>query len=123
MSAQTAFINSILEAAFGGDTYTGGTITMKLFTTGLPSTTGVEVSGGSYAPQTLAFGAAADKAIGTSANAAFDDLPTGTSNTIVAYGIYDGTTLIDEAALSSPFTPDITNNKLEISYSFDMSGT
>lgn len=117
MAAQNTFINNLLDAAFRGLTYTGGTITMALFKTGLPSTTGVEVSGGGYARQTLAFTAASAKEIATSADAVFTDLPT---EEIVAYGIYDGTTLIDEGLLSPSFTADVTNNSLEISYSFNL---
>lgn len=122
MAAQSTFINNLLDAAFRGQTYTGGTITMGLFKTGLPSTTGVEISGGSYARQTLTFSAASGKAISTSATATFSDLPTGSSNTVVAWGVYDGATLIDEGTLSSPFTADVTNNSLDITYTFDLTG-
>ncbi len=55
MAAQTTFINNLLNAAFRGSTYTGGVIKMKLFKTGLPSTTGVELSAGGYVAQTLTF--------------------------------------------------------------------
>lgn len=116
MTAQTSFINSLLQAAFGGGTYTGGTIQMGLFHTGLPSGSGVEVSGGSYARQTLAFGAAAGKEIATNTDATFTDMPT--SQTVVAWGIYDGATLIDEGSLTTPFQADITNNELQVSYRF-----
>lgn len=120
MATTNAFINSLLEAAFGGGTYTGGTITMKLFKTGLPSTTGVEVTGGGYSAQTLSFGAAASKRITTSADATFTNLPT---DTIVAYGIYNDGTLIDERTLTTPFTADVTNNTLDISYYFEITGS
>lgn len=117
MAAQAAFINNLLEAAFGGDTYTGGTIKMGLFKTGLPSTTGVEVSSGSYARQTLSFAAAASKSI-AAAQVTFTDIST--SDTVVAYGIYDGTTLIDEKLLDTPYTPDTTSNELKVTYSFNL---
>lgn len=120
MAAQETFINSLLNAAFKGGTYTGGTIKMALFRTGLPSGSGVEASGGGYARQTLSFSSPSAKSIITSANATFSDLVT--SQTLVAFGIYDGTTLIDEGTLASPFTPDITNNELQISYRFNMTG-
>lgn len=123
MATQETFINAVLEAIMSGDTYTGGTIQMGLFKTGLPSTTGVEVSGGSYARQTLTFGAADNKQIATSTNIVFSDLPTGAANTIVAYGIYDDGTLIDEGTLTSPFTPDVTNNQIDMGYTFDLSET
>lgn len=118
MSAQTTFINNLLNAAFHGATYTGGTIQMGLFRTSLPSGGGAEVSGGSYARQTLTFNAAASKSIAISANASYTNLPSG--QTIVAYGIYDGTTLIDEGMLASPFTADTTNNQLQMSYTFNL---
>lgn len=118
MPATTTFINDLLEAAFKGETYTGGTITMGLFRTGLPSTTGVEVSGGSYARQTLTFSAASAKAIATSSNVTFTGLPTG--QTIVAYGIYDDATLIDEKLLTDSFTADVVNNTLAVSYLFEI---
>lgn len=118
MSAQTTFIDNLLNAAFDGGTYTGGTIKMKLFQTGTPSGSGVEISGGGYAAQTLAFSAASSKTISTSANAVFTNLPT--SQTVVAYGVYDGSTLIDEGLLDTPFTPDTTSNELDISYSFSL---
>lgn len=117
MAAITTFINSLLNAAFDGGTYTGGVITMKLFTVGLPSATGVEVVGGGYAAQTLNFASASAKTISAS-TVTFTDLPT---STIVAYGVYSGATLIDEALLTpSSFTPDVTNNSLEINYSFNL---
>lgn len=117
MATQATFINNLLNAAFRGSTYTGGTIKMALFTGNLPSSGGTEVSGGSYARQTLAFNAASAKSISTSASAVFSNLPTGTA--IVAYGIYDGTTLIDEKTLTQAFTPDVTNNQLTIGYTFN----
>ena len=68
MAIQTTFKNDLLDAAFRGQTYTGGTIP--------------------------------------------------TSGTIVAFGVYDDGVLIDEDTLSTPFTPDVTNNELEINYTF-----
>lgn len=119
MSASTTFINNLLNAAFRGTGYTSGTIKMKLFTGNTPSNGGTEVTGGSYAAQTLSFSAAASKSISTSANAVFTNLPT--SSTIVAYGIYDGTTLLDDGTLTAPFTPSVTNNELDVAYSFNLS--
>lgn len=118
MAVQTSFKNDLLEAAFKGETYTGGTIQIGLFKTGLPSTTGVEVSGGSYARQTGTFGVATDGSISLSSNITFTDLPT--TGTIVAFGVYDDGVLIDEDTLSTPFTPDVTNNELEINYTFTL---
>lgn len=114
MSATTSFINSMLTSGFTG------TITMELYKTGLPSLTGVQISGGGYAPQTLTMGTASAKTIAATSNAVFSNLPTGSANTVVAWGVKKGGTLIDEGTLSSPFTADITNNELEISYSFEI---
>lgn len=116
MAIQTTFKNAILNAAFGGGTYTGGVIQIGLFKTGLPSTTGVEVTGGSYARETVTFASASGGSITLSSNATFTGLPT--TGTIVAFGIYSGATLIDEDTLTTPFTPDVTNNELEINYTF-----
>lgn len=113
MAFTTAFINSTLDSAFAG------TVTMHLYTVGLPSTTGVEVVGGSYSAQTLALGAASGKVKATTTNATFTDLP---SVTIVAYGIKIGGVLKDEGLLSPSFTADVTNNTLDISYEADWSG-
>jgi hypothetical protein len=113
MPATTSFINTMLDTAF-----TGGTLTMKLFTVGLPSTTGVEVSGGSYAAQTFTMTSAAAKKKSASATIVFTNLPTGTP--IVAYGVYKAGTLVQDALLSPAFTPDITNNELQITYSFEL---
>jgi hypothetical protein len=113
MAASTTFINNLLEAAFKGETYTGGTIRMGLFLEG-----GAEVSGGSYERQELTFDAAADKKILTSADAAFTGLPTG--QTITAYRVFDGETQIDQGLLAAPFTATIDNNQIEFSYSFTL---
>lgn len=118
MAAQTTFINNLLNAAFRGQTYTGGVIKMGLFTAGLPSGTGVEVTGGGYVRPTLTYAVASVKSIATSADATFTDLPT--NKDIVAYGIYSGTTLIDEAMLTTVFRPDLTNNELKVSHRFKL---
>lgn len=110
MAGTLAFINGMLDTAFTG------TLTMKLFRGGLPSTTGEELSGGGYAVQTFTMDAAASKIKSSAADITFSDLPTG--NQIVAYGVYLNGTLVDENTLTTPFTPDLTNNELNISYSF-----
>jgi hypothetical protein len=112
MSAVASFINTMLDTSFTG------TITMKLFRVGLPSTTGVEVSGGSYAAQTLTFSSASGK-VKAASSVTFTNLPTG--QTIVAYGIYKAGVLVDEGNVAS-FTPDVTNNSLTITYSFSLAG-
>jgi len=118
MTATTSFINNLLNAAFDGGTYTGGTISMKLFTGGLPSSGGTEVTGGGYTSQTLSFGTASSKKIITDVNATFTNLPT--SSIITSYGVYDGVTLIDEKLLDNPFQADVNTNSLQISYSFEI---
>lgn len=117
MAATVTFINELLEAAFNGGTYTGGTMTMKLFKTGLPSSTGVEVTGGGYSAQTIDFNAATAKTISAGTAVTFTDLPT---DTIVAYGVYDDGVLRDEGLLATPFKADVTNNTLEINYTFEL---
>lgn len=114
MAAQESFINAMLDDAFTG------TITIGLFKTGLPSITGVEVSGGSYARQTLTLSAATGKRKQTSSDATFTDLPTG--QTIVAYGIYKDDVLVDERMLDNAFTADISANELNVSYYFEIPG-
>jgi len=118
MTATASFINGLLNSAFRGVTYTGGTITMRLFTGNIPSAGGVQVTGGSYAPQTMSFSPAASKKVQTSANVTFTNLPT--SQVIVAYGVYDGASLIDEKSLDSPFIADVNVNTLQVSYSFEL---
>lgn len=113
MAATISFINKLLNAAYRGQTYTGGTITIGLFRTGLPSTSGVEVSGGQYARQELAFSAASNGKV-QSNSATFTDLPTGQQ--ILAYGVFDGGDLLDEAMLSSPYTPDLSSNELTVTF-------
>ena len=118
MAATTTFVNALLNAAFAGGTYTGGVITMKLFTGNLPSAGGTEVTGGGYAAQTLSFGAASNKKIQTNTTLTFTNMPT--SQTVAAYGIYSGVTLIDEKTLDVPFTADVNVNTLTVSYSFEI---
>lgn len=115
MAATNTFINTMLDTAFTG------TVTMKLFKTGLPSTTGVEISGGSYAAQTLSFSAASAK-VKTASTVTFTNLPTGPTNTVVAWGVYIGGVLVDEGTFTSPFTADLTNNTLTTGYSFSLAG-
>jgi len=116
MSATTPFINSLLEAGFKGTTYTGGVIKLKLFTGNLPSSAGVEVTGGGYVAQTLTFASASVKKI-TSAQVTFTNLPT---TTIVAYGVYSGATLITEKLITPSFTADLSTNELKVTFDFSL---
>jgi len=116
MAATTTFINSLLEAGFKGTTYTGGVIKVKLFTVNLPSSGGVEVTGGSYVAQTLTFASASAKRI-VSAQVTFSNLPT---TEIKAYGIYSGVTLIDEKLIVPSFTADLSTNELKVTYDFSL---
>jgi len=111
MAATTSFINTILDTAFTG------TFTVRLFKTSLPSTGGVELSGGSYAEQTLSFASAASKSKSAS-QVTFSNLPTG--NTIVAYGIYKSGVLVDEKTLAAAYTPDLSTNEMKLTYTFSL---
>jgi hypothetical protein len=112
--AVTSFVNSMLDSAFSG-----GTLTLHLYRTGTPSTTGVEVSGGTYAAQTVTMSSAASKIKSLTSNASFTGLP---SQTVVAWGLKKAGTLIDEGTFATSFTPDVTNNTLTVSYSFNAAG-
>ena len=118
MAASNSFVNQLLDAAFRSQTYTGGVITMGLFSGGLPSGGGTEITGGGYARQTVSFATAVNKSIQTSTDIVFSDMPTG--KTVVAYGVYSDNILIDEQLLPQTFTADITNNELRQSYKFEI---
>jgi len=80
----------VLDHVFGGSAYTApGTIYAALFTVA-PSDTGggTEVSGGSYARQSMAFGTAASGSISNSGSVEY---PTATADygTVVAMGLFD----------------------------------
>lgn len=109
MAAQTTFINNMLDAAFTG------TFTMKLFKTALPSGGGTELSGGSYAAQSMTINAAASKSV-TADTVTFSNISP--SETVVAYGVYESGVLVDEKLLSAPYTADTTTNELKINYTF-----
>jgi len=73
MSVSTYMKNALLDAFFGV-----GTITMSLHT-GDPGTAGDnEVTGGSYARQTVSYAAASGGSVGNSATATFANLPAAT---------------------------------------------
>lgn len=114
MSAYTTFINSMLDAAFTG------TKVLHLYTVGVPSGTGVEVTGGGYSAQTVTMGTSASKVKSLTSGAVFTNLPTGV--TIVAYGLTIGGTLVDEGTIT-PYTADATNNTLTVNYSFSLANT
>tara|TARA_B100001939_G_scaffold109718_1_gene94811 strand:+ start:806 stop:1189 length:384 start_codon:yes stop_codon:yes gene_type:complete len=80
----------VLDHVFGGSAYSApGTIYAALFTVA-PSDTGggTEVSGGSYARQSMAFGTAASGSISNSGSVEY---PTATADygTVVAMGLFD----------------------------------
>lgn len=82
----------ILDHVFGGNAYTApATLYLALYTA-TPSDTGggTEVSGGSYARQTVAFTVTGDTASNTSAV----EFPTATANwgTITQVGVFDAST-------------------------------
>jgi hypothetical protein len=80
--------NQLLDALVGTTAYTvTGPIKLALVTAnGDDATAGTEVSGGSYARQTITFGAAASGAIANSASISFTGMP---AATVVGIEIYD----------------------------------
>lgn len=85
----TAEANRLLDASLGTATYTAPTGAMKLAlatATGTASTAGTEVTGGSYARQTIAFGAASAGAASNSGSITFTAMP---AATVTGVDIYD----------------------------------
>lgn len=80
--------NQLLDALVGTTAYTvTGPIKLALVTAnGDDATAGTEVAGGSYARQTITFGAAASGAITNSASISFAGMP---AATVVGIEIYD----------------------------------
>jgi hypothetical protein len=113
MSLSATEEQAILNHILGTTTLTKPTtVYLALFTTTptMPAGTGgVEVSGGSYARQPIAFGSASGSAPAVAANSALVTFPTATTSwgTIAGAGIYDAVTggnLIDAGALSASKT-------------------
>lgn len=93
MSAFSNYLETkVLEHVFGGVSYTApATMYLALYTVAPTDTGGgTEVSGGSYARQTVAFTVSGDTASNTSAV----EFPTATGNwgSIVAVGVFDSLT-------------------------------
>jgi hypothetical protein len=83
--------NQLLDASFGTTALTAVTAPMKLAlasTTGTNTTAGTEVTGGSYARQTIAFSAASGGATSNSGAVTFTAMPAITTTGI---DIYDST--------------------------------
>lgn len=81
--------NRLLDASFGTATYTAPTAPVKLALVtviGTATTAGTEVSGGSYARQTLAMGAAASGSCSNSGVINFTNMPVAT---VVGVDVYD----------------------------------
>lgn len=81
--------NRLLDASFGTATYTAPTAPMKLALVtviGTASTAGTEVSGGSYARQTLAMAAAASGSCANSGVINFVNMPIAT---VVGVDVFD----------------------------------
>lgn len=88
--------NSLLDAFFGV-----GTITMSLHTAD-PGTTGAnEVTGGSYARQTVSYGSAASGQIANISTATFTNLPAGT---VTHVGFWKNSQFCQGAALTASRT-------------------
>lgn len=108
MSAFSNYLETkILDHVFGGVNYTApSTLYLALYTVAPTDTGGgTEVSGGSYARQTVAFTVSGDTA---SNNAAVEwPTATGTWGTVVAIGVFDALTsgnLLAYGNLTSPKT-------------------
>jgi len=85
----TAEANRLLDASLGTATYTAPTGAMKLAlatATGTAGTAGTEVTGGSYARQTIAFGAASAGSAANSGAITFTAMP---AATVTGVDIYD----------------------------------
>ena len=104
MSFSNFLENKVLDHVFGGSAYTAaGTLYLALFTTSpAEDGSGTEVSGTSYARQTVAFTVTNNTASNTSAV----EFPTagGSWGTVTHVGVYDASTsgnLLAYAALSA----------------------
>lgn len=83
--------NRLLDASFGTATYTAPTAPVKLALVtviGTATTAGTEVTGGSYARQTLAMGSAASGSCSNSGVISFTNMPVAT---VVGVDVYDST--------------------------------
>lgn len=81
--------NRLLDASFGTTTYTAPTTPMKLAlmtANGSATAAGTEVTGGSYARQTIAFGSASSQAATNSGSISFTAMP---AVTVVGVEILD----------------------------------
>jgi hypothetical protein len=82
--------NKVLDHILGTTSYTMPTAYLALYTVApTDSTSGTEVSGGSYARKTIAFNAASSGAAVNSANVDFTGMPTAT---VVAVAVCDALT-------------------------------
>ena len=96
MSVSTYMKNAVLDAFFGV-----GTVTMSLHTAD-PGVSGAnEVTGGSYARQTLVYGSAASGAIKNLETVTFPNLPAGT---VTHAGFWKNGQFCQGAALTAPRT-------------------
>lgn len=80
--------NRLLDASLGTASYTAPTGAMKLAletTTGTNSAAGTEATGGSYARQTIAFGAASAGSAANSGTITFTGMPAATINGVEIY--------------------------------------
>lgn len=84
----TAEINRLLEASVGKTTYAPTTASqLRLFTViGTAAAAGTEVTGGSYAPQSITWASATAGGIANSASITFTNMP---ACTVVAIEIWD----------------------------------
>lgn len=109
MPAQSDYLRNKLLNHLDGVGYTAAaTVYLGVFTTPVNADgSGTEVSGGSYARQSVSFAAAASGSIASSGTVSFAPLHTGSAQTLFGWGIFDASTagnLLYYGQFSSPFT-------------------
>lgn len=114
MAAMSDYLRTEFLDHLGGSGYTSvATVYLGMFTTPVSADgSGTEVSGGSYARQSLTFAAASSGSITTSAAASFAPLHTGSAQTLFGWGIFDASTagnLLFYGQLASPYTVPASN--------------
>lgn len=97
--------NALLDHVFNGVAYTSPALWLALFTTDpTDANSGTEVTGGSYARQTISFGAASSGQVQNDAQVSFADMP---ATTVTHAAIFDASTagnMLVHGALSASRT-------------------
>lgn len=121
MSASNYLENIILNEVFNNTDYTPvATIYLALYTSNpTDADSGTEVTGGSYARQTITFGAASGGSVATDADITFSAMPSGTvtywgvrdastGGNLLAYGAFDSPTTLSSGDSLTVSSGDIT---------------